>query len=72
MCPQSVNTNPEAYQSRVTIMSTGCKPVNMSTALYLCQQSTSIHKYFDYVILTCQHHTQDMPTETYPIWFIND
>ena len=59
MCPQSVNTNPEAYQSRVTIMSTGCKPVNMSTALYPCQQSTSIHKYFGYVIVTCQHHTRD-------------
>ena len=39
----------------------------MSTALYPCQQSTLIHKYFDYVILTCQHHTREMSTETYPI-----
>ena len=67
MCHQSVNINPEAYQSRVTIMSTGCKHVNTSTAYYPCQQRTSIHKYITYVILTCKHHTRGMSTETDPM-----
>ena len=67
MCHQSININLEAYQSRVTIMSTECKHVSMSTTLYPCQQSTSIHKYIDYVILTHQHHTREMSTETDPM-----
>ena len=51
MYHQIVNTSLDAYLSRVSMMSPGCKPVNTLVAHYLCKCDVAIYGYLGYFLL---------------------